>query len=162
MLIASTTDASKIRANFRGFLHDQARATATIETERGESTAFGKSFTSLIASREFRSLQGGFGSDAEDRELFLGSRWLFGFYVREAFEFNGFAPNGILVFFVADEPTVLYERVSSHETGHILGLAHARSDPSRLMFSGTNGIILTGAEQRRARATALEILNDAL
>ena len=85
-----------------------------------------------------------------------------GFYIREAFEFNGFTPNGSLVFFVADEPTVLDERVSSHEIGHILGLAHARSDPSRLMFSGTNGIILTDAEQQRARTTAREILDDAL
>ena len=34
----------------------------------------------------------------------------------------------------ADEPTLLDERVSSHEIGHILGLVHARSDPSRLMF----------------------------
>ena len=83
-----------------------------------------------------------------------------GFYVRQAFEFNGFTPNGSLVFFVADEPTVLDERVSSHEIGHILGLAHAPSDPSRLMFSGTNGTILTDSEQQRARITALEILDD--
>jgi hypothetical protein len=81
-----------------------------------------------------------------------------GFYLREAFEFNGFTPNGSLVFFVADEPTVLDERVSSHEIGHILGLAHDPNDPTRLMFSGTNGTVLTEAEQQRARATALEIL----
>jgi hypothetical protein len=84
-----------------------------------------------------------------------------GFYVREAFEFNGFTPNGSLVFFVADEPTVLDERVSSHEIGHILGLAHDLGDSTRLMFSGTNGTILTEAEQQRARATALEILDAA-
>ena len=82
-----------------------------------------------------------------------------GFYVREAFEYNGFTPGGSLVFFVADEPTVHDERVSSHEIGHILGLTHALDDPSRLMFSGTNGMILTEAEQQRARATALEILD---
>lgn len=84
-----------------------------------------------------------------------------GFYLRRAFDYNGFTPNGSLVFFVADEPTVFDERVSSHEIGHILGLSHALDDPQRLMFSGTNGIILTEAEQQRARMTALEILEDA-
>lgn len=84
-----------------------------------------------------------------------------GFYVREAFEYNGFTPGGSLVFFVADEPTVNDERVSSHEIGHILGLGHALDDPKRLMFSGTNGVILTVAEQERARTTALDMLDDA-
>jgi len=84
-----------------------------------------------------------------------------GFYVREAFAYNGFTPEGSLVFFVADEPTVRDQRVSSHEIGHILGLGHALDDPNRLMFSGTNGMILTAAEQERARTTALEILDDA-
>jgi hypothetical protein len=82
-----------------------------------------------------------------------------GFYVREAFEYNGFTPNGSLVFFVADEPSVHDERVSSHEIGHIMGLTHVLDDPSRLMFSGTNGMILTEDEQLRARAAALEILD---
>ena len=77
-----------------------------------------------------------------------------GFYVAAAAGVNGFTPTGSTVFFVVDEPSVHDERVSSHEIGHILGLRHAADDAGRLMFSGTNGMALTGQEIEVARYSA--------
>ena len=74
-----------------------------------------------------------------------------GFYVREAFGVNGFAPLGSSVFFVVDEPSVHDERVSSHEIGHIFGLHHDLEDDAQLMFSGTNGTGLSAIEQTVSR-----------
>jgi hypothetical protein len=82
-----------------------------------------------------------------------------GFYVRDLGTINGVAPFGTRVFFVADEPSVHDERVSSHEIGHILGLHHARDDSGRLMFSGTNGMELVEAEIGTARYTAEGIID---
>lgn len=82
-----------------------------------------------------------------------------GFYLREAGNVNGFAPLGSRVFFVDDEPTVNDERVSSHEVGHLFALHHQLSDPGTLMFSGTNGTILTETEQDVARYGAQGVLN---
>jgi hypothetical protein len=77
-----------------------------------------------------------------------------GFYVRDAAGVNGFTPIGSRLFFVVDEPSVNDERVSSHEIGHILGLHHQLADPGRLMYSGTNGELLTDDEQFVARYSA--------
>ncbi|MEA2001114.1 MAG: hypothetical protein U9N84_04400 [Actinomycetota bacterium] len=82
-----------------------------------------------------------------------------GFYVRRIGTANGMTPFGTRVFFVADEPTVNDERVSSHEVGHILGLHHALDDSGRLMFSGTNGTALVDAEITTARYAATGILD---
>ena len=82
-----------------------------------------------------------------------------GFYVQEAAGVNGFTPIGSRVFFVVDEPSVNDRRVSSHEIGHILGLHHDAFDPSHLMFSGTNGELLTDVEQGVARYSAQGILD---
>ncbi len=82
-----------------------------------------------------------------------------GFYVPFAGGANGFTPLTSRVFFVTDEPSVLDERVSSHEIGHILGLRHEPDDPDRLMFSGTNGMALTETEITVSRYTATGILN---
>ena len=84
-----------------------------------------------------------------------------GFYVRGAGRVNGFAPSGSRVFFVVDEPSVHDERVSSHEVGHIFGLHHQLDDPDTLMFSGTNGTVLTEDEIVVARYTAQGILDGA-
>lgn len=84
-----------------------------------------------------------------------------GFYVRAAGRANGFAPSGSRVFFVIDEPSVHDERVSSHEVGHIFGLHHQLEDPGTLMFSGTNGTVISEVEQTVARYTAEGVLNGA-
>ena len=82
-----------------------------------------------------------------------------GFYLRTAGRVNGFAPTGSRVFFVIDEPSVHDERVSSHEVGHIFGLHHQLEDPGTLMFSGTNGTVLTQDEIVVARYTAQGVLD---
>lgn len=82
-----------------------------------------------------------------------------GFYVHEAAGVNGFTPTASRLFFVVDEPTVNDERVSSHEIGHILGLHHDAFDRNRLMFSGTNGELVTDVEQIVARYSAQGILD---
>ena len=84
---------------------------------------------------------------------------LLGFYVKEIGGVNGLTPLGTRVFFVADDPTVHDERVSSHEIGHILGLSHTLNDATRLMYSGTNGTDLTDEESTVARYGATAILD---
>ena len=80
------------------------------------------------------------------------------FYARVIGGPNGIVPFEARLFFVADEPTVHHERVTSHEIGHILGLHHTREDSDRLMFSGTNGMALTNDEVTVARYMAQGIL----
>jgi len=84
---------------------------------------------------------------------------LLGFYVKEIGTANGLTPLGTRVFFVADDPSVNDERVSSHEIGHIFGLSHTLNDTSRLMFSGTNGTDITDEETVVARYGAAAILD---
>ena len=83
---------------------------------------------------------------------------ILGFYVKAIGTANGLTPLGTRVFFVADDPTVNDERVSSHEIGHILGLSHTLNDATRLMYSGTNGTDLTDEESTVARYGATAIL----
>ncbi|MCL1593749.1 MAG: hypothetical protein M3132_05285 [Actinomycetia bacterium] len=82
-----------------------------------------------------------------------------GFYVRRIGSANGLAHLGARIFFVADDPSVHDERVSSHEIGHILGLPHTLLDQERLMFSGTNGMELSDREIDVARFGATRILD---
>lgn len=60
------------------------------------------------------------------------------FYARDIGGPNGITPFGSRVLFVMDSPSVLNERVTSHEIGHILALHHVLNDADHLMFSGTN------------------------
>jgi hypothetical protein len=76
---------------------------------------------------------------------------ILGFYVKEIGTANGLTPLGTRVYFVADDPSVHDERVSSHEIGHILGLSHTLNDMARLMYSGTNGMDITEEESIVAR-----------
>ncbi len=85
---------------------------------------------------------------------------LIGFYVPDAGGANGFAPLGLQTFFVSDVSSVHDERVSSHEIGHILGLHHTLDDQDRLMFPGSNGMILTPDEITVARYVAQGLLDD--
>lgn len=82
-----------------------------------------------------------------------------GFFLSQAFGVNGFAPSGTRTFFVVDEPTVFDQRVTSHEIGHLFELHHEQIDAGRLMFSGTNGMVLTNEEQVVARYAAQGILD---
>ena len=82
-----------------------------------------------------------------------------GFYVPSAGGANGFAPQLSRVFFVTDDPSVHDERVSSHEIGHLLGLHHDLQDPDMLMFSGTNGMMLSDEEIAAARYAAQGMLD---
>ena len=82
-----------------------------------------------------------------------------GFYVRRVGGPNGINPFRSSAFFVIDEPSVFDRRVSSHEVGHILGLHHVLADPGRLLFSGTNGMILTENEATVARYFAQGIID---
>jgi hypothetical protein len=108
--------------------------------------------------------------DRGDTAAFLGSVYegsievpnpgvINGFYVRSLGRINGLTPVGTRVFFVTDEPSVHDERVSSHEIGHILGLHHEIVDSGHLMFSGTNGMELSGEEVVTARYVAQGILD---
>lgn len=63
------------------------------------------------------------------------------------------------LFFVTDEPSVLHERVTAHEIGHILGLYQTLEDDGRLMFPGANGRSLTEDEITVARYGATGLLN---
>ena len=82
-----------------------------------------------------------------------------GFYISQIGAANGMTPISSRLFFVADDPSVPDERVSSHEIGHILGLHHVLDDPGRLMFSGTDGTTLAAAEIAVARYAATGILD---
>ena len=84
---------------------------------------------------------------------------LLGFYVGRIGTANGMTPSSTRVFFVADDPSVNDERVSSHEIGHILGLTHTSDNTARLMFSGTNGTGLTDEETAVSRYGARGILD---
>ena len=81
-----------------------------------------------------------------------------GFYMRDIGGANGVSPFNTRIFFVMDEPSVFDERVTSHEVGHILGLHHTLADPNRLIYPGTNGLILTDEEIVVTRYVAKGIL----
>ncbi|VAV92393.1 hypothetical protein MNBD_ACTINO02-1442 [hydrothermal vent metagenome] len=99
--------------------------------------------------------------DAASRGAFVVPRpaAINGFYLGRIGTANGLTPLGTRIFFVADEPTVNDERVSSHEIGHIFGLHHVLDNSGQLMFSGTNGTELDAAEQSVARYSIEGILD---
>ncbi len=81
-----------------------------------------------------------------------------GFYAQNIGGPNGLTPLSSRTFFVMDTPSVHDERVTSHEIGHILGLHHTLSDPGRLLYPGTNGMMLTDSEILVARYVAQGML----
>ena len=76
---------------------------------------------------------------------------IYNFYVRSLGGPNGLKPQGVNSIFVVDDPINDGYRVTSHEIGHILGLYHARYDANKLLFSGSNGTVLTNEEKTVAR-----------
>ena len=76
------------------------------------------------------------------------------FFVRRLGRFNGLAISPSLAL-VADESMVSVYRVVAHEIGHLLGLKHNFESVTRLLFPGTNGMILTPTEIAAARASAI-------
>jgi len=97
--------------------------------------------------------------DGVGRDFFIAEPSLINaFYALEIGGPNGIVPFHSRVFFVADEPTVHHERVTSHEIGHILGLHHTLEEADRLMFPGTNGMNLTPEEIIVARYVAQGLL----
>ncbi len=86
-----------------------------------------------------------------------GTATINGFYVRSLGRANGVTVPSTRSFFVMDTPSVFDRRVSSHEVGHILGLEHTLSDQGRLLYPGTNGMILTSQEVEIARENASKL-----
>jgi len=66
---------------------------------------------------------------------------------------NGLAFGGARSIAVADYTASYDFRVFAHEVGHILGLEHV-SSKSSLMYSGSNGVLLSMEEVLSARETA--------
>ncbi|MEE9239152.1 MAG: matrixin family metalloprotease, partial [Thermodesulfobacteriota bacterium] len=94
-----------------------------------------------------------------DREFQISNPSLLNaFYTSSIGQVNGIAARSNM-FFVTDFPSVRHERVTAHEIGHLLGLGHAHRDTARLMYSGTNGTILTKEEIKTARNNAKHKLN---
>ncbi|UCG25745.1 MAG: matrixin family metalloprotease [Chloroflexota bacterium] len=108
-----------------------------------------------IAGGDFQPFFDGAGRDFDVPEPSL----LNAFYARQIGGPNGIVPFDARLFFVADEPIVDHERVSSHEIGHILGLHHTLASRERLMFPGANGRELTGEEIVVARYVAQGLLD---
>jgi hypothetical protein len=108
-----------------------------------------------IISGDFQS----FFDGLESSLLIPDPSLLNGFYAQGIGGPNGIVPFRSRLFFVTDQPTVLHERVTAHEIGHILGLHHTLEDDGRLMFPGTNGKSLTDPEIAVARYVATGMLN---
>ena len=103
----------------------------------------------------FRAIYNG-GIDIENAQR---KRMLMAFYVRSLGGPNGLMPLGVNALFVADNTTVRDARVTSHEIGHNLGLYHAPRNADQLLFSGSNGVVLTAIEQTVARYNARKFLS---
>lgn len=76
------------------------------------------------------------------------------FFVRTLGGINGMSATGRNAVFVVDNPSNTDFRVTAHEIGHVLGLYHNSTDINRLLFSGSDGILLTIDEQIVARYNA--------
>ncbi len=131
------------------------QADIVLEVQHVERVSVPPIYLQAIALRDFQRFFDGVGTDIQLTEPGL----INAFYARDIGGPNGINPFGSRVFFVTDEPSVHHERVTSHEIGHILGLHHVLDDPNRLMFSGTNGMMLSEEEVTVTRYTAQGLLD---
>ena len=83
---------------------------------------------------------------------------IWNFFVRSLGGPNGLQSQGVNSTFVVDNPRNAGFRVTSHEIGHILGLYHARHNPNKLLFSGSNGLRLSEEEIGVARYFAKQLI----
>ena len=83
---------------------------------------------------------------------------IWNFFVRSLGGPNGLQSQGVNSTFVVDNPRNAGFRVTSHEIGHILGLYHARYNPNKLLFSGSNGLRLSEEEIGVARYFAKQLI----
>ena len=79
-----------------------------------------------------------------------------GFFVPNVGLVDGATPTNSRVFFVRNETSNPMADVVAHELGHIFDLVHV-DDPTQLMESGNNGVILSANEIATARRAAGQI-----
>lgn len=79
-----------------------------------------------------------------------------GFFVPNVGLVDGATPTNSRVFFVRNETSNPMADVVAHELGHIFDLVHV-DDPTQLMDSGNNGVILSANEIATARLVAGQI-----
>jgi hypothetical protein len=133
-----------------------AQAGITIQVQTVTRVSVASPYLEATAGRDFSPFFGG----VRDGEIDIPQPSLLnGFYARDIGGPNGIAPFGSRAFFVTDNPSVHSERVSSHEIGHILGLHHNLDFRNRLMFPGTNGMLLSEEEIIVARYAAQGLLD---
>ncbi|MEM7335893.1 MAG: matrixin family metalloprotease [Chloroflexota bacterium] len=132
-----------------------AQADIRLDVQTIESVILPESITRSILFGDFNPFFANVGQTFDVPNASL----INAFYSKEIGGPNGIVPFRSRVFFVMDTPSVHDERVSAHEVGHILGLHHVLDDPDRLMFSGTNGMMLSDEEIAVARYAAQGLLD---
>jgi len=153
--LSSTRTAAQLKAVYHKVNEIWAQAGIKVEVQTIDRVPVPPLYLEAIAARDFRP----FFSATRERLDIPNPSLLNGFYAKDIGGPNGITPFGSRVFFVTDVPSVHDERVSSHEIGHILGLHHTLEDTSRLMYPGTNGMLLTEAEITVARYAAQGLLD---
>ena len=131
-----------------------APAAIIIDLQSIERVATPPAYLDAIERGDFDAYFAGIGRDFDLPAPSL----LNAFYARDIGGPNGIQPAGSRALFVMDTPSVLDERVTAHEVGHLLGLHHTLADRGRLMYSGTNGMSLTPEEISVARYVAQGLL----
>lgn len=152
---SSTRTAEQLIAVYQGVNTIWGQAHIVIEVQTIERVTIPTTYLTALSGQNFNAFYAGIGYDFDLPATSL----LNGFYAADIGGPNGVTPNGTRTFFVTDFPSVHHERVTAHEIGHILGLHHTLSDDNRLMYPGSNGMILTDEEIAVARYVAKGLLD---